>query len=667
MTTNRLTADPRHAFAGVGIDRKIPLRFRLDGYEIEGFVGDTVLSAALAAGVVGVGRHNGFTMALTPGFAPPVRPANQPAHLAKPVPMDRAPALAGQDLVTEGAPFGFWPRRALNRLKKRDRHTLGLVLGGATAPWRAEIGGECAKTHETDLVVIGGGVAGLSASLAGARAGLSVLLVERRTVLGGDAVLFGNRAGEDPSDVLIDRLTAELDGHDNVTVWTHAEADTDLSGTLLVHRPDPHAEQLSGHWYRIAAKYVVLAPGAADRLPLFGGNRLAGVNGLSTAFHLAHAFGVWPGRRAIIAGGVAPIYRMAMLAHDAGVAVGRVVDSRLDPHSRFIDFAKAYGLHFAAGSRIAGVTPERDDSLSVRLESVWADPGERHEVPIAADRLVVSDGFLPRLKLWQGLGGRCSISAETRCLEAGRGRKGVILAGSAAGYRGTKACAQSGEMAVARLLGQRAAKIADPALPDIYDSPGAPPMTEVLTASPAPAYLGKGISLGLANGPSPTPDDLDRVLALGGQTLLDPARIEALVRLKLLPAEAFAAVIAERVGPATALPAHPPDASENTLPDSESREYETVPPYLVGRFGPKPVLAEIAVDEMLAPGPGSLLYADFNTHRPFSAIGVVLGPGKKGTLALLDRAHTDQPKTLAVWENSRVSGARIVAIREVAS
>ena len=50
---NRLAATESHKFAGTEIDRSKPLSFRLNGRVIDGFAGDTVLSAVLAAGIAG--------------------------------------------------------------------------------------------------------------------------------------------------------------------------------------------------------------------------------------------------------------------------------------------------------------------------------------------------------------------------------------------------------------------------------------------------------------------------------------------------------------------------------------------------------------------------------------------------------------------------------------
>ena len=44
---NRLPADAPHSFGGAALDRGKPLSFKLDGRTIEGFAGDTVLTALL--------------------------------------------------------------------------------------------------------------------------------------------------------------------------------------------------------------------------------------------------------------------------------------------------------------------------------------------------------------------------------------------------------------------------------------------------------------------------------------------------------------------------------------------------------------------------------------------------------------------------------------------
>ena len=91
---NRLPAEGDHRFKGSEIDRQRPLRFRLDGHLIHGFAGDTVLSAALASGLIAAGWRGGEPLALDERFAPLVRLAQRRrGAVADALPMARMPAI----------------------------------------------------------------------------------------------------------------------------------------------------------------------------------------------------------------------------------------------------------------------------------------------------------------------------------------------------------------------------------------------------------------------------------------------------------------------------------------------------------------------------------------------------------------------------------------------
>ena len=97
--TYRLPADAPHGFGGAALDRSKPLTFRLDGRSIEGFAGDTVLTALLANGITSAGTFGGDPVALDERSAPLVALRSAPKDL---LPMERMPALSGLDLFTTG-------------------------------------------------------------------------------------------------------------------------------------------------------------------------------------------------------------------------------------------------------------------------------------------------------------------------------------------------------------------------------------------------------------------------------------------------------------------------------------------------------------------------------------------------------------------------------------
>ena len=90
-----------------------------------------------------------------------------------------------------------------------------------------------------------------------------------------------------------------------------------------------------------------------------------------------------------------------MPAIDAGIALQRIVDTRLDPHSRFVEFSKAYGIAMSRDlSPRKAEQAKRRGGLIVDFDYPPGDaarPSERY----AVDQLIVSGGWQPDLTLWQ--------------------------------------------------------------------------------------------------------------------------------------------------------------------------------------------------------------------------------------------------------------------------
>jgi sarcosine oxidase subunit alpha len=127
-----------------------------------------------------------------------------------------------------------------------------------------------------DVVVVGGGVAGLAASLAAAGEGSRILLVDENAQLGGFDL--GHPADPD-SFARLERLRREAESVESITIACGVTAQGFYPpDTLLVHasRPAPGA---GGTMKRIRAGAFVFATGAYDSLPPFENNHLPGIFG----------------------------------------------------------------------------------------------------------------------------------------------------------------------------------------------------------------------------------------------------------------------------------------------------------------------------------------------------------------------------------------------------
>ena len=514
----RLAADAAHQFGGIDLDRSKPLSFKLDGIRIDGFAGDTVLSAVLAAGIDTYGTYGGVPMALTDRFGPLVA-----SKRGAPLPMDRLPALDGVDLTSVGE---------RGRLSVRQPHSLRHILDRLDEPGWLRAAPDA--TLSADLLVVGGGVTGLAAAQSAAMAGRTVIVAERRPWFGGDARYFGPVGDEDTPELVTARLLDWLATNTNVTLLGRTEAFGLQGPRAMLHQIEMVEGAARGRVVAVAASRVLLATGATQRLPVFPGNRLPGVLPAIFAYHLAKRYGVAQGDSAVVATQGNTGYRLALRLSDAGVAIRRVVDTRINAQSRFIDFAKAGGLTLASGQIPLAAQSGRFTFAPTT--------GTGASVNVDASHLVVAGGWQPDLTLWMQTGGSVHWSNERAALIATGQIDHIGLAGSAVGYRSMKACIASGRAAQAAVFGDSMTDVEDAETGTALETPDAPtPMSA--HASDLPSFLDAGRSLAVRPSAVPSRKALPRSQAI---SLADAA---ASVELQLIAPGDAGAIAEERGAP----------------------------------------------------------------------------------------------------------------------
>lgn len=421
--------------SGGRINRGKPLHFTFDGKSYQGFAGDTLASALLANGIHLVGRSFKYHRPrgiMTAGSDEPNALVGVGADEAHYTPNMRATQVEiYEGLVAESqnrwpslgfdigavseimAPFlgaGFyyktfmWPPKAWAKLyEPLIRRAAGL----GRAPTQPDADRYTQVYAHCDVLVIGGGPAGLTAALAAAATGAKVLVCDEQAELGG-SLLAENTATIDglPAIDWVAKVLAELGALPNVTLMPRTTAFGWYPHNFLglCERVTDHMAKIDPklpreRLWQVRAKEVVLATGALERPLVFPDNDRPGIMMAEAARIYANRFGVKPGNKAVLFTACDSAYRAALDLKKAGVDIVAIADLRDAPGGIWIDRARNAGIQVRAGTVVTGTTGRlRIDSVSIaRLN---ADSRAGASETITCDLLLMSGGFTPSVHLF---------------------------------------------------------------------------------------------------------------------------------------------------------------------------------------------------------------------------------------------------------------------------
>ncbi|MFO7969864.1 MAG: NAD(P)/FAD-dependent oxidoreductase [Candidatus Izemoplasmatales bacterium] len=260
-----------------------------------------------------------------------------------------------------------------------------------------------------DLVIVGGGPAGLSAAKIAIDAGMKVTIVERFNQLGGQLIkqthkFFGSQLqyaktrGFDIANILID----DLAGYDNLEIL--------LDATCVAMYPDKVLTIYQNNKYmKYKAKSVIIATGASEKFLAFENNDLPGIYGAGAVQTLMNIYGIKPGKEVVMIGsgniGLIVSYQLIQ----AGVKVKTLVEAASKVGGYLVHAAKLkrLGVDILLNTTVKkAIGKEKlEKVVTVKLDDNWQEIANT-EKEIKTDALCISVGLSPLHQLMSMAGAK---------------------------------------------------------------------------------------------------------------------------------------------------------------------------------------------------------------------------------------------------------------------
>lgn len=419
-------------------------RFTWDGKQLTALEGDSLASALLANGIHLAGRSFKYHRPrgiLTAGPEEPNALVDIARDAARRQPNVRAsvqevfdgmaatsqnrfPSLtidigAVNDLLGRFLPAGFyyktfmWPRAFWDKVYEPFiRQAAGL----GNSPTEADPDHYANRFAHCDILIAGGGPAGIAAALEAAESGKQIILCDENPQFGGHlrADLSARIDGK-PGFEWAQEAARKLQTMENVillprtTVFGYHNHNMIAAAQRVTeHQPNPDPDLPRERLWQIRAKKVILAAGAIERQLVFPDNDRPGIMLASAAQTYLNHFGVTPGRKIAVYTACDSAWHSAFDLKQAGIEIPIIVDLRIEVPSQLLTRANDLGIPVKTGHAVTK-TAGRLRIRSIQVEPANGTKGDKQSFTV--DCLLVSGGWTPSVHLFSQSRGKLRFDA----------------------------------------------------------------------------------------------------------------------------------------------------------------------------------------------------------------------------------------------------------------
>ena len=469
-------SQPHRLSSSERIDRSRPLRFLFNGRALSGYQGDTLASALLANGVhlvarsmkyhrprgivaSGVEEPNAIVQVGEGAHTQPNLVATQVelyeglvAHSVNVSPSVDFDFRAIHGWFARLMPPGFfyktfmWPAG----FWRRYEHQIRKAAGFGVVPDASDPDDYDHMNVHCDVLVVGGGPAGLAAAVEAGRTDARVILVDERSDLGGSLLGGPVQINQAPASEWAAAMAAELATMTEVRVLTRTTAVGYYEHNFLLalerctdHLTPGQSQGPRQRLWRIRARQVVLATGAIERPLVFSNNDRPGIMLASGVSEYINRYSVLPGSRAVVFTNNDSAYQTAYDLLEAGASVEMIVDARAPGECT----ARAQERGFEViNQHVVFNTKGKKRIRGVQLKSLSVD-GRAVSGPVRivdCDLLAVSGGWSPTVQLHAQARGKPRYDAQRACFVPSEPVQAERSVGAARGSFDLGACLAEG-------------------------------------------------------------------------------------------------------------------------------------------------------------------------------------------------------------------------------